>query len=260
MTETLVKQLRNTFGKAGVPFSLTVFDDASQDGTAEAVREAFPAAQVLRGDGQAFWSKGMALAEAEVFESCKCVGNCWVTWINDDVNLDEVSFVSSLNLAAAEPDNIFVGAFKSAKTGLLTYSGVSKSGSHPLSFKPIEPGNRPKAADSLFGNLVFVRTSTAKHIGGIDSLFPHALGDLDYGLRAKKLGHKIFVLPSYQGYCEPNPATTGPLSKRLRVHMSRKGSGNLVAQMRFLCRHYSRVFFPVPILASLLLWLFRQTR
>ena len=41
---------------------LIIFDDASTDGSAQAVRELWPDARVLSGDGSYFWCKGMNVA------------------------------------------------------------------------------------------------------------------------------------------------------------------------------------------------------
>ena len=46
--------------------------------------------------------------------------------------------------------------------------------------------------------------SVASKVGNIDGAFIHSMGDLDYGLRARKLGCSIWTAPSFVGTCSRN--------------------------------------------------------
>ena len=48
----------------GVALDVFVLDDASSDGTSEAVAEQFPEVTVLHGDGELYWNGGMRRAIA----------------------------------------------------------------------------------------------------------------------------------------------------------------------------------------------------
>ena len=54
------------------------------------------------------------------------------------------------------------------------------------------------------GNIVLIPRSVAERLGNLEAAFTHQRGDLDYGLRAKKLGCSIFVAPGYLGACPQN--------------------------------------------------------
>ena len=45
-----------------VQLSVTLVDDGSNDGTADAIRLQFPSVAIINGDGTPFWSRVMALA------------------------------------------------------------------------------------------------------------------------------------------------------------------------------------------------------
>jgi len=45
-----------------VHLSVTLVDDGSNDGTADAIRLQFPSVAIIHGDGTLFWSRAMALA------------------------------------------------------------------------------------------------------------------------------------------------------------------------------------------------------
>ena len=58
-------------------------DDGSTDGTSEAVRQQCPQVQIIQGDGNLFWSRGMYIAWKEAVKS----DYEYYLWLNDDVVL-----------------------------------------------------------------------------------------------------------------------------------------------------------------------------
>lgn len=60
-------------------------DDGSTDGTGDAVKVSFPQVNVIRGDGNLFWNRGMHMAFSKAVE----VGYDFYLWVNDDVEFDE---------------------------------------------------------------------------------------------------------------------------------------------------------------------------
>src|SRR5688500_197324 len=57
-----------------------VVDDGSTDGTAEAVRAEFPTAEIMRGDGNLYWTGATALGMSRALER----GAAAIFWLNDD--------------------------------------------------------------------------------------------------------------------------------------------------------------------------------
>ena len=62
-----------------------VLDDASSDGTGEAIAEQFPEVTVLRGDGKLYWNGGMRRA----FAAAIAGDYDYYLWMNDDTTLDD---------------------------------------------------------------------------------------------------------------------------------------------------------------------------
>ncbi len=181
-------------------------DDGSSDGTTEAVKAEYPEVQILQGNGNLFWVGGMHLAFGEAIK----YQYDYYLWLNDDTFL-EANAVSKLlqvhqNLTElGYPDSIVVGSTKDSITGKATYGGAVKSKKwYSNKFEFLEPSSIIQKCDAMYGNCVLIPKNVAAKVGNIDTAFVHSLGDLDYALRARKLGCKIWVAPGYIGTCTKN--------------------------------------------------------
>ena len=56
--------------------------------------------------------------------------------------------------------------------------------------------------DTFNGNIVLIPLSVYKILGTNDPYFHHSMGDLDYGMRSRKEGLKIYQLGSAVGECD----------------------------------------------------------
>jgi len=191
----------------GAELSVYLLDDASPDDTGAAVHARFPQVNLLRGDGTYYWNGGMRVA----FGAAIATGYDFYLWLNDDVALYE-GFLGRLMIAYQElaarhgPRQILVGAVRDPQTGALTYSGMrSISRWHPMKFRKLEPDPQfPRECDTMNGNCVLIPADNVATCGNLDGAFTHAMGDMDYGFRARKQGARIWVAPGYVGACEGN--------------------------------------------------------
>lgn len=202
--------LRSLLGRPqGVDAKLTVYllDDASNDGTADAVKEEFPQVRLLKGDGNYYWNGGMRA----VFGAAIKDGHDFYLWLNDDVELCD-GFLAKL-LATYDtvteqtsPLNIIVGAVKDPTSGEMTYSGFVRSSRwHPLKFKKLLPDpEQPLECETINGNCVLIPNGIVQKIGNLDPVYIQQAGDMDYGFKARKMGARIWIGPGYVGECEPN--------------------------------------------------------
>ncbi|MEH1765323.1 glycosyltransferase family 2 protein [Nostoc sp.] len=181
-------------------------DDGSSDGTTEAIKAEYPEVQIIQGNGNLFWVGGMHLAFGEAIKH----QYDYYLWLNDDTFL-EGNAVSKLLQSHQDlteqgyPDSIVVGSTRDAITGGATYGGAVKSKKwYSNKFEFLEPSSVIQQCDAMYGNCVLIPKSVALKVGNIDTAFVHSLGDLDYALRARKLGCKIWVAPGYIGTCTKN--------------------------------------------------------
>lgn len=192
-----IKCLNDLFMQEGIgeQFTIKVFlvDDASTDGTAEAVKEKIPAVKIIHGDGNLFWTRGMHLAWSEAAKE----GFDFYLWLNDDTMLFSTALSDMFNSAIKTNEvSIICGATCSAVDGSVTYGGRSKAKGLLI------PNNELQQCDFFNGNCVLVPDSVFKIVGNLDKTFNHSIGDWDYGLRAGKAKIKSFISPAFIGTCE----------------------------------------------------------
>ena len=187
-------------------FDVYLVDDGSSDNTSEAVKSHYPDVKVLQGDGSLFWGGGMRLAFGEALKN----SYDYYVWLNDDTILEEDALHTLLKTHQSLSDegyidSIVVGSIKDSETGVLTYGGRVLSQKHFYhKFQAIEPSDKPEKCDTMQGNCVLIPRFVADKVGNIDGAFIHTMGDLDYGLRARKLGCTIWITPGYLGTCSQN--------------------------------------------------------
>jgi GT2 family glycosyltransferase len=187
--------------------SIAVFDDASTDGTPEAIARRYPDVRLVHGDGAAFWNAGLHQLWSAVRDSPVDA----FLWLNDDTFLDEDALS---RLAAAweaargtERHAILVGATRDEQ-GVVSYSGYDVERT-PFAFRlqRVLPHATAMIPVTTFnGNVVLIGHGAVAMIGLNDPGFFHNLGDVDYGLRAQRAGLPVLLLPGTLGICEANAA------------------------------------------------------
>lgn len=190
----------------GVALQIVLVDDASTDGTAEAVAAGFPEARVIRGSGDLFWNGGMRTALAAAMSE----GFDAYLLLNDDTHLYPDAIATLIETSrglqgGGEERAIVVGSTEAPDGSGLTYGGWSCArGRGALHMESVAPGPRPTPCDTFNGNCVLVPAAAMRALGNLDPAFTHSMGDLDLGLRARRAGIPCWVAPGYAGTCAPN--------------------------------------------------------
>lgn len=171
-------------------------DDGSIDSTSAAVKTKFPSANIIQGDGNLFWNRGMHLAWDHASK-----GNYeFYLWLNDDTILKEKALTILLaNSSIKEDKAIICGVCQSQITGMISYGGFDKA-----NHKMIVPNGEPQICYFFNGNIVLVPQLVFEKVGNLDPFFHHEFGDFDYGLRAIKHNISSWISSEILGYCENN--------------------------------------------------------
>ncbi|WP_019503777.1 glycosyltransferase family 2 protein [Pleurocapsa sp. PCC 7319] len=212
-------------------FQVYLVDDGSSDGTSEAVKNHYPDVKILLGNGNLFWVGGMYFAFAEAMKH----NYEYYLWLNDDTILEPDALSKLLDThtlltSQNKTKSIVVGSVKDPASGEYSYGGRIRSRkklSH--TFEAIKPGKEPQECLTMQGNIVLIPRSVANIVGNLESNFTHQRGDLDYGLRAKKLGCSIFVAPGYLGSCPQNSVTGSWIDMNLSPYQRLKKAFHIKA-------------------------------
>jgi len=169
-----------------------ILDDASSDGTPEALRHRFPRATLLHGDGRLFWCGGMRQAWKEASR----MDPDYYLLLNDDTLLRRDALEKLLALAPSPTISLIaVGAIADPVTGLWNYGGV------PTRIGATLDGTQPRKVRSFNGNCVLIPRLVYQKLGSFHPAYTHALGDYDYGFLATRSGIPILETTCFVGTC-----------------------------------------------------------
>ncbi|MFN6569665.1 glycosyltransferase family 2 protein [Dendronalium sp. ChiSLP03b] len=200
-------------------FDVYLTDDGSSDGTSKAVKVFYPQVQILQGNGNLFWVGGMRLAFAEAMQK----DYDYYLWLNDDTILESNTLERLLTihqklLESGRENSILVGTTQDLITREASYGGAMKSRKwYSNKYEFLGSTEVIQECDTMFGNCVLVPRAVVKKVGNLDAAFIHSLGDLDYGLRARKNGCSIWVVPGYVGTCSKNSIRNSWVDTKLSV-------------------------------------------
>ena len=217
--------------------SLDVFlvDDGSTDGTSEAIAKQFPQVRLIQGSGDLFWNRGMHLAWKTATEH---KAYDYYLWLNDDTFILDEAIAEVIECSRASEETFLVcGAVCSRTNGQFTYGGRVQGGE-------VIPNGSVQSCNEINGNCVLVPAEVYQTAGMLDPIFPHAIGDYEYGFRVQKHGFKVVTTRKYIGYCERNEFlpkwcySDVPFLERLKVLYSPLGNSHPYYYFIYEKRHH----------------------
>jgi GT2 family glycosyltransferase len=233
-----------------ISFEVFLVDDASSDGTSEAVKAKFPNVHLIQGSGNLYWNRGMILA----WETAANYHDFdYYIWLNDDVSLLEYAFDDLFECASHHLNSIVCGTMCSSdnKKSLVTYGGCDATGT-----LLIPNGMAQQVLGPINGNLVLIPQTVYNKLGKLDSYYSHGFGDNDYAYRAHKNDIPVYITKRVLGICDSHVSLPlwcskdTALLKRLKLlysplgcnpfeffYLENKHKGPLKAAVHFLTIH-----------------------
>lgn len=207
--ELLIDCVRAFYASSDVPVEAVVVDNASKDGSADAIEKEFPQAKLIR------QARNVGYGRANNTGLQECTGR-FVLLLNPDVTVGEGCIDKMADFLLVRPD---VGAvsprllrpdgtldlaarrgFPTPATAFYRLSGLSKTFPHSKRFNRYNMGHLPDSEtheiDAGTGACLMLRRAAIDRVGFFDPDFFMYGEDIDLCFRLKLGGWKIFYVPT----------------------------------------------------------------
>ncbi len=256
--------LRSAFEGSGKDWQMSIYltDDGSTDGTSEAVKEHFPEANILKGNGSLYWAGGMRNSWKE---AVKGDYDAYLL-LNDDTNVyphlfDAVMETHQFCEEKYGMGGIYVGTTVDAHTKKASYGGAVFTNRFLAKMKRLEPQDKPIPCELGNANILWVSKNVVDKIGMLSEGYVHGMADYDYTMEATKKNLPVLIMPGTVGECINDHNDKYlifielPFEKRLKMLKSPIGF-DFVSHSHFMKKHfpfryplfiligYFKVFFP----------------
>ncbi len=212
--EITKKCIKSIFNQSDIEADLSLYicDDNSTDGTVDMIKEIAPEAQIIAGDGNLYWSRGMSIAMAEAIKTHHDFYLC----INDDLELFDNAFSIMLSSFYSHRSICAVaGCTLSKDMKTATYGGRRFVHGNIGRSAVVLPNDNNRSCDVANLNCFLIPEELIKKVGLIDYRFEHALGDYDYCHAIRRNGYSIYVADQFIGITERNKNTGTSRDKSL---------------------------------------------
>lgn len=176
--------------------TVIVVDDGSTDGTYETITSKYPDVVLLQGDGNLWWAGATNMGVEYALQNGR--DQDYVYTINNDTELASDTLLYLVESAIKHPKSLigtviydthdhakswYYGAYFDRANGRVEHY----HGKLPI-------GERLRESEWLTGMGALIPFGVFKNIGIYDSKkYPQYFGDMELGLRAKRVGYKLYV-------------------------------------------------------------------
>lgn len=209
--EVTLKCLRSLaqIDKTGMETHIIIVDDGSTDGTSEAIQTEFPEVEIVKGDGNLWYTGGTNRG----IEAALKHNPDYILTITDDSTFDEQFLQLMVQCAEKNPRSI-VGSllilnndgrkvFQVAPEWNTWYGGWRHWYHQTVDTMPKEKFE----VGIIVGNCVLYPVAAIKEVGLMDEKKFIHFGDAEHTPRMRRAGWQLLVEPNAHIYCQPNNPT-----------------------------------------------------
>lgn len=186
-------------------YFITIFDDNSTDGTEQYIVKNYPDISYLKGDGTNWWTGSIKKA----IDNCLHAGCEYILSLNADVVIEKHTITRLMETCKLKNHSVIASLV--VKRNNIMQIGWAGSKFYKLPFLPIYtskyilkagttiPDNLVNVyeVDEVHGRGVIFHKSIFNDFGIYDyKTFPHYGGDMDFSLRLRRKGVKLYVDPN----------------------------------------------------------------
>ncbi len=186
-------------------YQLIVVDNASQNGSVEALQQSFPDVRFILNKTNLGFSKGCNVGMRAALSDSRCG---YVLLMNNDATISRESLAAAVAAAESKPAvGIVCGKVLSSRPphtiwyagGRIDYWRGRVVG---RGFGEVDRGQHDSAGETGFatGALMLIKRSVLTGIGLLPEEYFFGVEEWDFSARARRAGFKIFYLPEFLGY------------------------------------------------------------
>lgn len=190
----------------GIELHTVIVDDGSTDGTTKAIKYEFPEVEVIKADGNLWFTEGMNVGIRSALEKKPD----YILTINDDQIFDSEALQNLIETAEKYPRSV-VGSLLllwntphklfQVSPEWNTWTGGWRHWYHQTVWTIPE---KPWKVDLIVGNCVLFPAEAFREAGLMNSKRYPNFGDAEITPRLRKLGWKLLIEPSARVFCQPN--------------------------------------------------------
>ncbi|MEZ0608464.1 glycosyltransferase family 2 protein [Fibrella sp. WM1] len=186
-------------------YQAVVVDDGSTDGTADMIATEFPEVTVLNGDGNLWWTKAVNMGVDYALKHSKDVNSDLLLTLNDDLTFDP-DYLSTMMDSYNANKPCLIGSvvvdinnpnyleYAGGKCNYYTAKGNRTSALYNNDYSKLANSHFIVSTDELSGRGTLMPLEIFGKIGAYDAAnFPHYMADIEFSVRARKKGYKLFV-------------------------------------------------------------------
>lgn len=196
---------------AEIKTEIIVVDNASEDGSAEFIKEKFPSVTLIENKSNLGFSKANNLG-------LKIASGKYLLLLNPDTLVQENTFTEMIKFFDSHPEAGLAGckilnpdgtlqlacrrSFPGPWTSFCKVTGLSSLFPNSKLFARYNltylDENEINEVDAISGSFMMLRREVYEKIGGLDEIFFMYGEDLDWCYRVQKAGYKVYYVPSTQ--------------------------------------------------------------